>query len=151
MTRTRKVLGVFFVAVLGAYGCARGPAGSPGGGDRVAQVEAKLQRLEEDFRAAAAARDAFRQRLTAAEQKLAAAQRQLDEAVAAAAQDRQDRDAARAEAKAAAAERDAAQAQFTAFRKNVRDLLGQAEAVSAPAAPTLTVVPIPTVNAADRN
>ncbi|MBX9582418.1 MAG: hypothetical protein K2X87_19110, partial [Gemmataceae bacterium] len=121
MTRTRKVLGVLLVVVLGAYGCARGPAGSPGGGDRVAQVEAKLQRLEEDFKAAAAARDAFRQRLTAAEEKLARTQKQLDEAVAAAAQDRQDRDAARAELKAVAAERDAAQAQFAGFRKNVRD------------------------------
>ncbi|MBX9627621.1 MAG: hypothetical protein K2X82_27720 [Gemmataceae bacterium] len=168
MTRTGKVLGVVFVTLLGAYGCARGPAGSPGGGDRVAQVEAKLQRLEEDFKAAAAARDSFRQRLTAAEEKLAKAQRQLDEAVAAAAQDRQDRDAARAELKAMTAERDAAQAQFTGFRKGVRELLGQAEAAlapppapasqaaqatpAAPAVPTVTAAPpAPPVNAADRN
>ena len=167
MTRTRKVLGVLFVVILGVYGCARGPAGSPGAGDRVAQVEAKLQRLEEDFKAAAAARDSFRQRLTAAEEKLAATQKQLDGAVAAAAQDRQDRDAARAELKAMTAERDAAQAQFAGFRKGVRELLGQAEAALAPV-PTIPAVPVvapaaattaaaptdpaaPPVNAADRN
>ena len=160
MTRAHKVLGFLFVAVLGVYGCARGPAAGPG--ERTAQLEAKVQRLEDDFRAAAAARDSFRQRLTAAEGQLAGAKQQADAAQALAHQERQNLEAARAELKAAAADRDAAQGQYASFRKNVRELLGQAEAALAPvpagpvvpvAVPTLTAAPAgnPAVNAADRN
>ncbi len=122
MTRSHKGLGFLLVVMLGAYGCARGPAGS--GDGRLAAAEAKAQRLEEDFRAAAAARDSFRQRLIAAEEKLSQAQ-------STATQDRKERDAARAELKARTAERDNLQAQYDSFRGNLKELLGQAEAALA--------------------
>ena len=118
MTHSRKSLGFILVVLLGAYGCAKGPAGSPD--NRLAAAESKAQRLEEDFRAAAAARDSFRQRLIAAEEKLAQIQ-------SSATQDRKDRDAAWAELKARTAERDTLQAQFDSFRTNLKELLGQAE------------------------
>ena len=69
MTRSQKVLGFLFVALLGLYGCARGP-GAATGGNNLAALEAKVQRLEEDYRVAAAARDSFRQRLQVTDDKL---------------------------------------------------------------------------------
>ena len=138
MTRSHKVLGFLLVAMLGLYGCARGPAAGPAG-DR-AGLEAKVQRLEEDFRAAAAARDSFRQRLVATEEKLAQTQKALDQATTTATQDRQDRDAARAELKARTTERDALQVQYDGFRKNIKELLGQAEAALHPQSAPPTVV-----------
>ena len=139
MTRSHKVLGFLFVAMLGLYGCARGPAAGANG-DRAA-LEAKEQRLEEDFRAAASARDSFRQRLLASEDKLGHTQKALEQANATVAQERQDRDSTRAELKTRTTERDALQTQYDGFRKNIKELLGTAEAaLSAPANPNPTVV-----------
>jgi hypothetical protein len=126
MTRSHKVLGFLFVAMLGLYGWARGPA-SGANGDKAA-LEAKVQRLEEDFRAAAAARDSFRSRLLATEDKLNQTQKSLEQANATASQERQERDAARAEVKVRTTERDTLQAQYDGFRKNIKELLGNAEA-----------------------
>ena len=139
MTHSHKVLGFLFVAMLGLYGCARGPAGSANG-DRTA-LEAKVQRLEEDFRAAAAARDSFRQRLLASEEKQTLTQKSLDQATASLTQERTDRDATRAELRARTTERDNLQTQYDGFRKNIKELLGTAEAaMNAPANPSPTAV-----------
>jgi septal ring factor EnvC (AmiA/AmiB activator) len=120
MTRSHKVLGFLLVAILGIYGCARTPAGA--GPDRTA--EAKVQRLEEDFRAAAAARDQFRQKLAQAEERQADLQRQLDRATASAAAEKRAKEALQGE-------RDALQTQYDGFRRTIRDLLGQADAAMA--------------------
>ena len=125
MTHSHKVLGFLLVAILGIYGCTRGPGGSAGGS--TAALEAKIQRLEEDFRAAAAARDTFRQKLLASEEKTGALLRQLDQVSATAATVATDRDAARADLKVRTAERDNLQVQYESFRKNLRELIGQAE------------------------
>jgi hypothetical protein len=139
MTRSHKVLGFLFVAMLGLYGCARGPATSAAA-DR-ASLEAKVQRLEEDFRAAAAARDSFRTRLLAAEDKLAITQKNLEEAAATASQERRQRDSVRSELRTRTAERDSLQTQYDGFRKNIKELLGTAEAaLTAPANSNPTVV-----------
>ena len=116
MTRSHKVLGFLLVAILGIYGCARTPAGPP---DRTA--DAKVQRLEEDFRAAAAARDQFRQKLAQAEERQADLQRQVDRAAATAAAEKRAKETVQAE-------RDALQTQYDGFRRTIRDLLGQADA-----------------------
>ncbi|MFO0805759.1 MAG: hypothetical protein U0791_21870 [Gemmataceae bacterium] len=140
MTRSHKVLGFLFVAMLGLYGCARGPAG----GNERAALEAKVQRLEEDFRAAAAARDTFRTRLLAAEEKANQTQKSLESASASATQAHRERDAARAELKSRTQERDALQTQYDGFRKNIKELLGTAEAaLNTPAAPPTVVVGTP--------
>jgi chromosome segregation ATPase len=142
MTRSHKVLGFLFVAMLGLYGCARGPGSSA---DRTA-LETKIQRLEEDFRAAASARDSFRTRLLATEEKLTQTQKALDQTTATASQERQERDAARAELKTRTQERDTLQTQYDGFRKNIRELLGTAEAAMNHSQPAPTVVvgtPVP--------
>lgn len=153
MTRSHQVLGLLLAALVGVYGCHRAAGGSADGG-RLAQLEAKVQRLEEDFRATAAARDAARKQLAATQAELAQARKQLTEATAAAAGLRQEREEAAAALAARTAERDGVQAQYDAFRRSLRDMLGQAEAAAAPApmAPPTDAAPAPrTVEAAVRN
>lgn len=133
MTRSHKVLGYLLVALFGIYGCARNPAASPGG---TAAIEAKAQRLEEDFRAAAAARDSYRARLLQAEERQGQLQRQVEQQQAAAAAERTAKEAAQATLRVRTAERDGLQTQYDGFRRTIRDLLGQAEsALAVPAAP----------------
>lgn len=123
MARHYKALGFLLVVTLGLYGCAKGPGGStPTEGNTAAT--AKVQRLEEDYRAAVAARDHFRQKLATAEEQQSRAQRELEEAKVAAASERE---ALKGEVKARAGERDAVNAQFETFRKNLKDLIGTAD------------------------
>ena len=122
MPRSYKVFGFVLVLMLGVYGCSKGPAGSttPDG----APTTAKVQKLEDDYRAAIAARDQFRQRFVAAEEQHAKAQREFEQAKKAAAAER---DALKNEVKARTTERDALNAQFETFRKNLKELLGTAD------------------------
>jgi chromosome segregation ATPase len=136
MTRSHKVLGFLLIAVLGIYGCARGPAGASG--DKHAALEAKVQRLEEDFRAAAAARDSFRQKLVAAEEQQGRLQRQLDQDRAATARERED---LQGQVKARTAERDHFQSQYGNFIKTLKEQLEKAEtAMNPPASPSTPAV-----------
>ncbi len=133
MTRSHKVLGFLLVVICGLYGCAKGPTGKGGSSEKNSPLEAKVQRLEEDYRAAAAARDQFRVKLLAAEEKQTHLQKQLEQSrqIAAA-----DREALTAEVKARLAERDTLALQYDSFRKNLRELLGQAEtALANPSSP----------------
>jgi hypothetical protein len=112
MPRHYKVLGFLLVTILGVYGCAKAPGNSAPTESNA--TTAKAQKLEEDYRAAVAARDQFRQKLVAAEQQQANTQRELEQA--------------RNEAKARTGERDAVNAQYETFRKNLKELLGTADA-----------------------
>ncbi|HEX4613925.1 MAG TPA: hypothetical protein VH092_37435 [Urbifossiella sp.] len=144
MTRSHKVLGFLLVAIFGIYGCARTPTG--GGDARTAEV--KVQRLEEDFRAAATARDTYRQRLAQAEERQADLQRQLDRATAAAAAERAEKETARADLRTRTTERDSLQTQYDGFRRTIRDLLGQADsALANPTGPAPAFVGAPSLTA----
>jgi septal ring factor EnvC (AmiA/AmiB activator) len=132
MTRSHKVLGFLLVAILGIYGCAK----TPGVGGDTRLAETKVQRLEEDFRAATTARDSYREQLAQAQQRQVDLQRRLDLATAATAAERTAKDAARAELRARTTERDNLQTQYDGFRRTIRDLIGQADAALAnPTAP----------------
>jgi len=142
MTRSHKILGFLVVIIVGVYGCAQGPAGT-GTGDKNTQGS-KVQRLEEDLRAAAAARDQFKQKLFAAEEREARLQKQLDNE--------------RVETKARTAERDSLATQYEGFRKSLKELLSQAEGTlptpslsqSPPSAIGVNVAPMPS-EAGSRN
>ncbi len=127
MTRSHKVLGFLLVAILGIYGCAK----SPGTGGDARTAEAKVLRLEEDFRAAAAARDSFRQQLVQAQERQAQTQRQLEQANASTAAERAAKTTAQADLRARTTERDNLQTQYDGFRRTIRDLLGQADSAMA--------------------
>jgi hypothetical protein len=147
MTRSHKIIVLLVVVGIGMYGCAK-HANDSAKSDRNSSVEAKAQRWEEDFRAAAAARDQYRQKLLAAEEKQTELQKQLDHERAAAATER---DTLKTEIKIRLMERDTVQSQYDGFRKGLKDLLAQAESAQAnptvpttPTIPTIPVAPSPT-------
>src|SRR5439155_24531548 len=85
--------------------------------ERIKALEAKITRLEADFRAALGARDQLRQQLTQAEEHIQKLQLVIKE-----------RDELKIQVKLRTSERDQLSAQFDSFRKGLKELLGQAEA-----------------------
>jgi septal ring factor EnvC (AmiA/AmiB activator) len=122
MPRSYKIIGFLLVTLLGAYGCAKPTTGGSSSADPTAT--AKVQKLEDDYRAAVAARDQFRTKLAAAEETGAKAQRELELTKATAAAEK---DALKGEVKARTTERDALQIQYETFRKNLKELIGTAD------------------------
>src|SRR5262245_10069463 len=118
MSSYQKALIVLVVAAVGIWGCAQGPAGGTSA-EKVRTLEAKYNRLEEDFKAAASARDQFRKKLAETEQE---------------------REELQVKLRARTTERDSLTQQFDIFRKSLKDLIGQTEAALAkPATPPATV------------
>ena len=123
MTRGEKIIGFILVLAAGVWGCAKAPESAGGKG---ASIEAKAKKLEEDYRAAAAARDQFREKLLAVEDKLNAAETR-------ATQLQTERDTLKTDLQSVAT-------QYEAFRKNLKTLLGQAEhALANPTTPPVAV------------
>ena len=126
MTSGNKALVVLVVASLGLWGCTQRP-GAVGGAERIKALEKRIARLEEDFRAAATARDQLRQKVARVESQRDRLQRECDEL--------QQQIVTRTN------ERDTAQVQYEQFRKQLRSLLGQAEtAANRSAAQPVTAV-----------
>ena len=119
MTRTVKILLVLGLTVFGVWGCSKGSTGSTA--DK-SQNEAKVAKLEDELKSTAAARDTFRTKLAAIEEQL-----RTETARGVALQN--ERDVGLANWKAKSLERDQVQTQFDSFRKNIKELLGQTEAV----------------------
>jgi chromosome segregation ATPase len=132
MIRTYKVFGFLLVIAVGIFGCSKGSNSASTGYGSNSTAEAKIHRLEEDYKAASAAREALRQKLAATEDQQNKLLKQLDQA-------RLEGDALRADLKAKVSERDDVKSQYETFRRSIRDALGQAEAGAA--------VPTPNPNA----
>jgi len=115
MSRAHKALAILVVSTLGLWGCAKGPGGSSQ--ERIKILEAKVSRLEGDVKLGETAREQLRKKLAAAEEQLSKLQK--------------DRDELEKTLTARTSERDTLQTQYEQFRKNLRELLGSAEA-SAP-------------------
>jgi len=131
MTRAQKALAILVVASFGIWGCAQGPGSNSGSAERIKILQNKNTKLEEDLKAVAAARDQLNGRVASLEAHLA----QLRGAV-------RERDE---QLQAKTSERDAVQLQFDQFRKNIRDLLGQAEAAAnRPSEQPVTSTSVPT-------
>jgi septal ring factor EnvC (AmiA/AmiB activator) len=143
MSSAYKALIVAFVGTLGLWGCAKSPANN-GSAERIKALEAKLLKLEDDFRAVASARDQLRQKLTNVDDQRAHLQAQVTELT----QVVKERDELRKQFIARTGERDALQVQFDQFRKGLRDLLGQAESATSPAfhQPVTSAASLPTSN-----
>lgn len=139
MHRSKQALMVLTLALLGAWGCSQSSTPGPSATDRLKALEMKNSKLEDDFRAMAAARDQLRRKLAAAEEQQQELQRQLEALQAV----RSERDELRSQLSACATERDNLLIQFDQFRRSLRDLLGQAEAALArPADPVTTAVDV---------
>ncbi len=156
MTRSYKVMGFILVTLFGAWGCSKGPVGNANS-EKNPTLSAKLQRMEEDFRAAAAARDQFRAKFLAVEAKLADTERQTAEARVQAEESRNTLANTSAELRTRTHERDAIAAQYDSFRRNLKNLIGQAEITLAqptsPASPPTAVwaLPMPSLSSALSN
>ena len=137
MSRSRHAVGVLIVSVFGLWGCSRAPSadgGSAATAEKLKAVETKLARLEDDFRAAASARDQLSKKLIAAEEARVALQVQLD------------RTAREARAKeelvqARTAERDQAAGQYKALKDELKELLTKAENGMKEPSPMVPVIP----------
>ncbi len=130
MNRATRAAAVLFVSLLGLWGCAQGPTATAQA-ERIKSLEAKVARLEADFRTAAATRDQLRAQLAQAEdlaQKLPTVVKERDDL--------------KAQLKLRTGERDQLAAQYETFRKSIKDLIGQAESAvqQAPAGERVTAL-----------
>ncbi|HLW66627.1 MAG TPA: hypothetical protein VKS79_15030 [Gemmataceae bacterium] len=130
MSKYQQMIVVGMIMIVGIWGCTQSSSGSP---EKMKAMEAKVNRLEEEFRAASAARDQLRKKLAEVEQE----QVQL----------KQERDDLRNDLKARTTERDMVNTQFEQFRKSLKDLIGQTEAALAkPGKPMIITVGSPKPN-----
>lgn len=138
MTRSRHAVGVLLVAVFGLWGCSRAPSADNGSAatvEKLKAVETKLARLEDDFRAAASARDQLSKKLLAAEEARTALVVQVD---------RMGKDLKVKDEQIGlrTTERDQAAGQFKALRDELRELLTRAEnGMKSEGSPSVPVIP----------
>jgi uncharacterized membrane protein len=129
MIRTYKVLLIVGLTVFGVWGCGKSGTPTADGGSPAA----KVAKLEEDLKAATAARDTFRQ-------KLAAAEDQMRTEIARGQALQKERDDLSAKLKQKGTEYKELQGQYEGFRKNLKELLGNAEVAITPKAIPATPV-----------
>jgi len=135
MTRGGKAFSVMLVVFLGLWGCARGPVGQSAQAERIRSLETKCVRLEDDYRAVAAARDQARKQLAALESEKANLQKELADKRAVV----KERDSLRQQVVTRTSERDTLRLRCERLKKGLQELLGQDDALlPAPAAPTAT-------------
>ncbi len=144
MSRSRQAIAVFLIALFGLWGCAKAPTDTGISAEKLKAVETKLAKLEDDFRAAASARDQFRKKLTQAEETQVTLQVQIDQLT----KDVKAKDEA---IERRTAERDLVAHQYEGFRKGLKDLIikaeesvGKADGASptTPAIPTALTKPV---------
>jgi TolA-binding protein len=128
MSHRYKTLAILVVTSVGLWGCAQGPANGPGSVERIRALESKNAKLEDDFRAAAAARDLLKKKLTSAEEQRTQLGQQMDQLQTAV----KERDDLRQQVTVRTNERDTLQNQFEQLRKGIRGLLGQADTAGTP-------------------
>jgi outer membrane protein TolC len=133
------------VAALGLWGCSQGSATHTAQADRVHTLETKCSKLEDDYKAVAAARDLARKRVATLEEEHARLeeqrvqmQKELDEGKAIV----KERDELRQEMDLRTTERDTLQGRCDRLKKGLQTLLGQDDALlpgsHPPAASTAT-------------
>ncbi|MCX7701022.1 MAG: hypothetical protein N2039_09105 [Gemmataceae bacterium] len=134
MSDYTKAFAVVILSALGIWGCAQGPAGGASV-EKLKQLELKIARLEDDFRAATAARDQFRKKLAESEALAAELRTEVETLRPVLAE----RDELRNQLRLRTAERDQVTQQFEGFRKSLKELLGQMDA-AAKVQPNVTTV-----------
>ncbi len=141
MTRGGKAMSVMLVALLGLWGCAKGPAGHSAQ-DRLHSLEAKCSKLEDDYRSVASARDQARKQAAALEAERTRLQKDLAEARAVF----KERDELKQQVTSRTSERDTLQLRCDRLKKGLQNLLGQDDAglPAAPAAPSGTTATLST-------
>ena len=139
MNRAGKSLIVLLVATVGLWGCAQATSGQAAAqAERVKALEAKCGKLEDDYKSAAAARDQARKRVAALEEEHAQMEEQqalMQKDIEAGKLVAKERDDLRQLMEARTGERDTLQTRCDKLKKGLQSLLGQDDALSAPAHP----------------
>ncbi len=132
MSRGFKMLAVMIVATLGLWGCAQGQA--PGAhAEKMRALENRCAKLEDDYRAVAAARDGLRKKVATLEEEQGKVQQEL-ETHQPLLKERltvlKERDELQQQLGGRTTERDDARTQLETVRKGLRTILGQADAAA---------------------
>jgi len=112
-----RVFAVALITLAGVWGCGQGPTSRAALVERIKTLEEKNARLEDDIRTMTAARDQVRTQLAKAEEHIQKLQVVVKE-----------RDDLRVQVKMRVNEREQVLGQYEQFRKNVKELVGQADA-----------------------
>ncbi len=145
MSPGSKILVVLAIASLGVWGCAQGPANSSASAERVRALEAKISKLEDDFRAAITVRDQLKKRVASLEEERTNLGQQVEQLQLIV----KDRDDLRKQLALRTTERDGVQGQLEVLRKGIKTLLGQVEAASG--TPTQSVTPAAHIQSAGKS
>lgn len=116
MSRSHRAIAVLIVGLFGLWGCSRAPSNDGANAEKLKTVETKLARLEDDFRAAASARDQLSKKLIAAEEARTAMTAQLERVT-------REMKAKEEQLATRTNERDQVTNQYKLFRDGLRDLL----------------------------
>jgi len=123
MTGTNKaLLVVMVITTLGLWGCAQNPTG-PATSARIRDLESRNAKLEDDYRAAVAARDVIRKKLTSTEDLRAQQAEELKVVI-------RERDDFKQQLSQRGAERDALHGQLIQIGKDLQSLAGRIEAAT---------------------
>ena len=141
MNRAGKPLIVLLVAALAVWGCSQAASNqSTSQADKIRTLEAKCSKLEDDYKSAAAARDLSKRRVSALEEEHAQMEEQLAQLqkdVEAAKLVAKERDELKQQVQTRTGERDVLQARCDKLKKGLQELLGQDDALAAPAHPAV--------------
>jgi chromosome segregation ATPase len=135
MNRNGKSVIVLLVAAVGLWGCSQGPGQSAVQAERIKALETKCAKLEDDYKTAAAARDQARKKITTLEEERA----QIDEQTIAL---QKEIETGKLLAKERTNERDMLQGRCEKMKKGLQTLLGQDDALAAPAGPAMPAVAV---------
>jgi hypothetical protein len=140
MTRSDKIWAVVLVAALGVWGCAKGPANHYATqAERIRSLETKCGKLEDDYKAVAAARDQAKRRVAALEEDNTRLEKELADHKAVV----KERDGLKQLVDTRTGERDLLQMRCDRIRKGIQSLIGQDDAMIAPPAPAAPVTAAP--------
>jgi len=127
----KALLVIMVVATLGLWGCAQNPTGSATNA-RIRDLESRNSKLEDDYRAAVAARDQSRKKLASAEEQRAQLMQQVEQLQLVI----RERDELKKQVNVRVGERDALHGQLIQLGRDLQNLAGRIEsATGTPLAP----------------
>jgi len=118
----KALLVVMVVATLGLWGCAQNPTG-PATNARIRDLESRNAKLEDDYRAAVAARDQFRKKIASIEEQRLRQVEQLQLVM-------RERDELKEQLNVRGVERDALHGQLIQIGKDLQNLAGRIESAT---------------------
>ena len=138
MNHNGKSMIVLLAVAFGLWGCSQGPSQSAVQAERIKALEAKCAKLEDDYKAAAGARDLARKKISTLEDERA----QIDEQTTVMQKEievgklvAKERDSLRQQMETRTNERNMLQTRCEKMKKGLQTLLGQDDALSTPARP----------------